>query len=257
MAALNAGLHAARGPLVARIDGDDLMHPDRLGEQVYYMRRHSEHTLVTSRIQLEPPDSPMHGYVAWLNSLDSPAAIRRSYYIEAPVCHPAVMFRSAEVLAAGGYADRGWPEDYDLWLRLLEGGAEFGTVDKTLTVWRDLETRLTRTDPRYARARFVALKAHMLARRFSEVRIWGAGRDGRRLARALEAEGTRITAFFDVDPKKIGGVRRGDVPVRGPDAVGPGPTILTAVGIPEARASIRAHLEGAGLVDGVDFICCA
>ncbi|MFT5434058.1 MAG: hypothetical protein ACI9OJ_004771, partial [Myxococcota bacterium] len=130
-----------------------------------------------------------------------------------------------------------------------------------LHAWSDHPNRLTRTDPRYSRAAFIALKAHHLVRKAGcDLRIWGAGRDGKRLARALEAEGARLHQFVDIDPKKIGGLRRGQVPVVGPDDIGPpDPTrpLISAVGIPAARAEIRLQLTSRGYLEGRDFICAA
>ena len=35
------------------------------------------------------------------------------------------MMRREELVALGGYQDRGWPEDYDLWLRYRAAGRCF------------------------------------------------------------------------------------------------------------------------------------
>ena len=45
------------------------------------------------------------------------------------------------------YRDRGWPEDYDLVLRIWEGGGRFRNVDRLVHRWRDHPQRLTRTEP--------------------------------------------------------------------------------------------------------------
>lgn len=192
------------------------------------------------------------------------AAIARERFVESPVAHPSVLV-SREVLEAhGGWRAVGWAEDHDLWLRLLEAGVRFAKVDRRLHFWRDRPDRLTRTDPVYGRERFTALKAHFLARGplggAEKVAIWGAGPTGRRLARALEGEGRRADAFVDVDPAKIGRQARqaGILPPEAvPRLVARGATVLVAVGAPSARAEIRRHLAGLGLVEGRDFWCCA
>ena len=254
VAALNHGLDAARTELIARMDADDRMLPGRLVRQVAALAADPTLDGVGTWVQLEPPGSALAPYVAWLNRMQSPQDIAREAFVEAPLCHPSVMFRRA---AVGRYRERPWPEDYDLWLRILEAGGRLGVVPEVLHVWSDHPMRLTRRDPRCAPAAFFRVKAHFLARRYPVVRIWGAGRDGRRLARALEAEGTRIEAFVDVDPRKIGGVRRGSVPVIGPNDLTPGAPILTAVGVPAAREAIRAALIAQGFEEGRDFVCAA
>lgn len=262
--ALNAGLAAVAEPCryVARMDADDRMHPDRLGCQVRFLDANPAITVASSHVVLEPATSGLLRYVHWLNSLVTWADIERQLYVESPVCHPGVLLRRSALVAAKGYRDHAWPEDYDLWLRLCAAGARIAQAPGAQHVWCDSPGRLTRTDPRYGSDRFLALKAHFLAKRGPKrVSIWGAGRDGRRLARALEKEGVAIHTFIDIDPRKIGGVRRGTVPVIGPDALpGPGagePIIITAVGVPGARDKIRADLCARGYEELRDFVCAA
>src|SRR6056297_1922581 len=45
-AALNRGLHHARAPLIARMDADDVAHPDRLMQQLDYLRQHPDCVIV-------------------------------------------------------------------------------------------------------------------------------------------------------------------------------------------------------------------
>jgi len=57
--ALNAGLDAARGELIARMDADDVMHPERLALQVEFMR---EHDVVGTQVELFPEHEIRDGY---------------------------------------------------------------------------------------------------------------------------------------------------------------------------------------------------
>ena len=50
----------------------------------------------------------------------------------------------------GGYPDRGWPEDYDLLLRLWEAGHRMAKVPEPLFLWREQPERTSRTEPAYA-----------------------------------------------------------------------------------------------------------
>src|SRR5690349_10671348 len=49
---LNAGLRAARAPLVARQDADDRSHPERLAAQVEFMRAHPEVALAGTQVRV-------------------------------------------------------------------------------------------------------------------------------------------------------------------------------------------------------------
>jgi hypothetical protein len=71
-----------------------------------------------------------------------------------------------DLLASYGYRDRGWPEDYDLILRLLASGHELGVVPKKLVAWRNEPGRLSQNSESYSLESFTACKAAHLADSF-------------------------------------------------------------------------------------------
>ncbi|HUF38563.1 MAG TPA: glycosyltransferase [Anaerolineales bacterium] len=262
VAALQAGLAHCRGALVARMDADDRCAPDRLAKQAGYLDAHPEVDVAGCLVRLFPLETVREGfaiYIDWLNRLVAHDDILREIFVESPLPHPSVMFRKGAVVAAGDYQDHGWPEDYDLWLRLAVRGSRFGKVPEVLVDWREHPDRLTRTDSRYSLENFLRAKAHYLAlgplRDRDAVVIWGAGMMGRRLSKHLVREGVPLTAFVDIDPKKIGRTRRGR-PVIAPEdlprelASHRRPVVLSAVGARGARELIRERLKGLGLVEG-------
>jgi len=262
--ALNTGVDAARAPLVARMDGDDLAHPRRLELQAQFLAVRPEITVVGSLVESFPRGEVREGYriyERWLNALTDPDAIAREIYVESPLAHPSATFRRDAVTAAGGYRDVGWPEDYDLWLRLHHRGHRLAKVPAVLHHWRDHPERHSRTHGRYAVERFLETKAHYLARgplADHPAVVWGSGRIGRRLGRHLLREGATIEAFIDIDPEKIGRTRHGR-PILAPDRL-PGPgthVVLAAVGSRNARELIRNRVTGRGYVEGVDFLATA
>ena len=89
----------------------------------------------------------MAAYEAWQNGLTDHDSILRDLYVESPFAHPSVVYRREPVERAGGYRALGWPEDYDLWLRLAAAGARFARLPEVLLYWRDRPERFTRTDP--------------------------------------------------------------------------------------------------------------
>ena len=268
VAALNRGLEACRAPYVARLDADDLAARRRLELQAAALDADPRLDLVSCRVRHFPSAAVGLGfriYERWLNGLLSHEQILRERFIESPLPHPSVMARRDVLRAAGGYRDRGWPEDYDLWLRLAASGARFRKLPRCLVGWRAHPGRLTHTDRRYAVERFLACKAHHLVcgplagRRTI---VWGAGQTGRRLAKHLEREGAAPQAFLDIDPKKIGGSLRRR-PVLAADELPRlltgrrPPLVVSAVSSRGARRLIRARLVGLGLEEGVDFWCAA
>jgi hypothetical protein len=133
-------------------------------------------------------------YIEWQNGLRG-ADIRREMFVESPFPHPSVMVRKEWVESVGGYQEHGWPEDYDLWLRLYLAGAHFGKVPQVLLEWREAPERLTRTDSRYSLENFLRLKAWALKNGPLQGReavfIWGAGMMGRRLGKQLQLQKAR------------------------------------------------------------------
>lgn len=260
--ALNAGLAACRAPLVARLDGDDVCHPRRLEQQVRLLGKMPALDLVASAVRHFPRpglQDGMRAYEKWQNGLVDHETIRRNLFVESPFAHPSVTFRKEAVSRVGGYRDRGWAEDYDLWLRMARAGARFARLPQTLLYWRDHPERLTRTGAHCTLDAFRACKAHHLKRSFlrgiAEVTLWGAGLEGKAWRKALEREGVAVCRWAEIDPRKIGQKIHG-APVVPIEALrsGEGKTLVT-VGARGARRQIRDWTAENGLIEGEDFLC--
>jgi glycosyltransferase involved in cell wall biosynthesis len=262
---LNAGLAECRAPLIARMDADDRSHPERFAYQVALLNAQTDLTAVGCLVDAYPAEDIGPGlklYLDWQNSLTTPDAIAREIYVESPLVHPSVMMRAEWARRVGGYQDRGWPEDYDLWLRLHAAGGLFAKVPRTLFYWREHPGRLTHGDPHYAIDSLLRAKAWYLSRGPLQGRqsviLWGAGIVGKKLSRLLLADGLPVTAFVDIDPAKIGRTRRG-LPVIGVQDFmtlwrqSPKPALLASVGARGARATVRKQIAPFGLVEGQDW----
>jgi glycosyltransferase involved in cell wall biosynthesis len=273
--ALLHGLGHCRGRYVARMDADDLMLARRLERQVAALEGDPSlagvgcHVRIFPRLCLQTaPGAARYAgrreYEAWLNSLKSAADVTRDAFIECPLAHPTFMLRRS-VLERHGYRDAGWPEDYDLVLRLLAAGEKLGVVPERLLCWRDGESRLSRTSATYSIERFVVCKAHFLAqgllRAHGAYILWGYGNTGRTLARALLAQGKRPAAIVEVHPGRIGQRILG-VPVLSPDALlafrrDRRLPIIACVARPGPRREVRAALANLGCIELEDFVCAA
>jgi hypothetical protein len=259
----HAALHA-RGALLARMDADDVAHPDRFARQTALLADDASLVACGTRVRYFPRDQVRGGarrYEQWLNSLTSPEALTRDIFVECPIAHPALLVRRDAFERVGGYRDHGWPEDYDLVLRLWADGGRLANVPEVLLDWREGAGRLSRIDDRYGETAFQRCKAHYLVRTVARGRpvvVCGAGPVGKRFARALVAAGARLAAFVDVDPRKIGQQIHG-VPVIGHDDVArfPDAYAVAAVAGAAARAQLRATLTAAGRVEIEDFCAVA
>jgi glycosyltransferase involved in cell wall biosynthesis len=265
--ALNRGLAAARAPLVARHDADDVMRRERLARQCAALDADDTLAGVGCHVHLFPQRAISDGlrsYGAWLNSLASAADVVRDAFVECPLAHPTLVLRRGALAALGGYRERGWPEDYDLVLRILASGGALGVVPEKLLAWRDGPARLSRNSPAYAQAAFTACKAEFLARGFLAAQphysLWGYGGTGRALAKALAAHGKRLGRVVELHPRRLGQRIHG-APVVPPAALGEPaardwPLVVSVSGA-GPRAEIRGALAALGWRDGRDFLCAA
>jgi len=284
--ALDAGLARCRGEWVARMDADDVAHTLRLELQMRAVEEDPFLDVVSSHVRFFPcgvVERGMQLYEEWLNGLVTHEEILRERFVECPVPNPTVLVRRRVLDRVGPWRDAGskcpeepcaddsccdqrWPEDYDLWLRMAAAGVRFAKVPRVLHFWREHPQRVTHTDPRYGKDRFLACKAHHLARGplapADRVVIWGAGPTGRRLTRELQRWKVEIDVFVDIDPAKVGRRVRGRevlAPEALPDRLQqPGRSVvLAAVAARGARELIRERLDGLGLGEGVDYWCVA
>jgi len=267
--ALNLGLEKSGAHLVARMDADDLSHPDRLQTQLEFLDSHPEVGLVSCAVEHWITDEKSRpgyaAYVDWTNELRHDADIRLRRFVESPFAHPSVVFRKKLCERLGGYRDGFFPEDYELWLRWMESGVPMEKIPKVLLRWRDHDDRLSRRDERYSTDAFYQMKLSYLQRWLErhnpfhpEVKVWGAGRVTRRRVRFLEEDGVVVAGYYDVDPRKTGTPREGLTVQSIEEIPSPGEEFIVAmVGARGGRQKIASHLLNLGYREGMDFILAA
>ncbi|GFO70316.1 glycosyl transferase [Geomonas limicola] len=262
--ALNAGLALCRGELLARMDGDDICHPERLKRQIAYLAEHPETGLVACEFRHFPREGLKRGmldYESWQNALLDHDQILKDLFVESPFVHPSILTRTELVRGLSGYRDLGWPEDYDLWLRMAAAGVRFGRLGEPLFFWRDHPERATRTLKEYAAQALRRCKLHHLRLGFlngaDEVVLAGAGSEARAWQRILDAEGIRVGHWLDIDPRKLGRLLHGAPVLRPEELELNGRKMLTAIGLRGARQEFRKTAQGLGWQEGVDFVSVA
>ena len=264
VAALNRGIDHCLGKIIARMDADDCMHPERLFQQKTTLERGKTISAVGSIVKIFPRRNLTPGrraYECWLNSLTTPEKIAQDRYVECPIAHPTLAIR-ANLLRDLRYRNCGWPEDYDLVLRLLAAGHRIENITWPPYAWRDHPTRLSRTDRTYSLDAFLRARAHFLAHVYligqSGYTLWGFGPTGRALRAALGAHGRWPTDIVEVHPRRIGQRIHGApvIPVHALERAKHAP-LITAVSGKIARTEIRATLRNLGWKESDDFVCAA
>ncbi len=261
--ALNTGLQHAQGRYIARMDADDISHPERLAKQVAYLDAHLEIGVLgtcTSFATTVERSSGMQWFVYWQNTIFSPRDHYVKRFVDAPLAHPTVLFRRELVEQHGNYNTGPLPEDHELWLRWMAAGVRFAKLPEELLIWNDHAHRLSRTHTNYSTEAFFSTKAKWLAKWLHRVLggrtviIAGTSNICRERARLLEAEGIAISAFTDVKPREVPGytfVAHNALPPSG-EAF-----IVSFISQRGTGDRIAEYLAMRGLVEGEDFVLAA
>ncbi|MCC8427146.1 glycosyltransferase [Mucilaginibacter sp. UR6-11] len=159
--ALNTGLKYARAPYIARFDADDICYPYRLEKQIRFLQDNPEYILVGSEAKyiLENGDFLFDFHcIAY-----SHEQIMAKLYFYCPFVHPAVMYKKAAVLNAGGYPTHAHNfEDYLLWTNLVNQGL-FCNLTEPLIKYR-LNSSSVTIDEKWRGRRFRELKRGIVLR---------------------------------------------------------------------------------------------
>lgn len=116
---LNECLRYARGEYLARMDDDDISHPERFAKQLAALESESKIGYVGCSINLIRA-----GKTVGVRDLPEYPDVRDFFYTS-PFVHPALMFRVEVLKAVGGYCEEPYCnlcEDYELLMRLYAQG---------------------------------------------------------------------------------------------------------------------------------------
>lgn len=115
---LNRGLGIAETEYIARMDADDISHPDRLLKQIRYLDENPDVGLLGTRYVGIDEDGREWGEIYVPIGSDN---IKRNLLVRNSFCHGSVVFRKSVIERAGCYnEDITVAQDYDLWLRVAE-----------------------------------------------------------------------------------------------------------------------------------------
>lgn len=126
---LNRGIAISEAEFIARLDADDVCHPDRLTVQIDYMRRNPDCVALGTGVRLVSEDGTPRG----ARTAKQRGSVLRRLRWRSAVVHPSVMMRSDAVRYVGGYCTKAvHAEDFDLWLRLAQVGEVHALTDALL-----------------------------------------------------------------------------------------------------------------------------
>ncbi len=207
--ALNFGIKLSKAPLIARMDADDISYAHRLEKQINFLNGNTEIGVVSSLVDYKDDNLKQSGYslyVSQINTLLDHDILYRRRFQESGIAHPSVMFRKRLIEQYGGYSEEALPEDYELWLRLMQNGIKIGKIKEPLMLWNDLPTRLSRNSSNYSDNQFYRLKAlyfksyclKKYGQEMPPLYIWGTGRLINKWSGFLSDLGFIIKGYIDV-----------------------------------------------------------
>lgn len=263
--ALQTGYPHAKGMLINRMDSDDKMPPYKLEVMVDAWLKKGRGWIVAGGTEHFVDEGEVGGgfrrYEQWLNEVARTHTHWQNIYRECVIPSHCWMVHREDFEQAGGFNSDIYPEDYDLCFRFYAQGFQVHGLDKVLHYWRDRSNRISRTWEEYEDNRYYDLKfGNFLKLDRDEERplvLWGAGRNGKDLAKLLQETEVAFQWICD-NPKKVGldiyGVR-----MEAPQALNvlkaDRPQIIVAVASPDGLQEIEQNLAEIGFRFAEDYWC--
>jgi glycosyltransferase involved in cell wall biosynthesis len=144
--ATNYGLQFAKGKYIARMDADDVSHPQRLEKQVAYFESHPKTILCGTQAYAIDKDGKIFGEKT---EPLTHAEIYDAYGVIHPVIHPSVMIQRSLLPNKNKMYEMKWNinDDYYTFFRLL-GLGEFANLPEKLLYYRIHGKNLSLANPK-------------------------------------------------------------------------------------------------------------
>ncbi|MEE1963334.1 glycosyltransferase [Allomuricauda taeanensis] len=208
--ALRTGYAKSSGGFVTRMDSDDIMKPNRLRVMVESLLEQGKGHVAVGQVRYFSDRGISNGYdryEKWLNQLTATGKNYSEIYKECVIPSPCWMVHRTDFERCGAFRPDRYPEDYDLTFRFYGQGLKVIPCTHELHLWRDYDTRTSRTHEHYAQNYFLDIKLHYFLQldhgMDQPLIVWGAGFKGKAIARGLQKKGLDFMWLCD-NPKKIG-----------------------------------------------------
>lgn len=131
---LNKGLKLAKGELIARMDSDDISHPNRFEKQMRYLEEHKEIDIVGGSLQEFDAENECLGVRHYPLT---PIEVDNYIYKACPLAHPTVMMRKRIFDNGLKYDERyRMSQDIALWYDALCAGYKIGNLEDITIYFR-------------------------------------------------------------------------------------------------------------------------
>lgn len=155
--ALNVGLKHCKYELIARMDTDDICLNYRFKKQVDMFIKDKKLQVCGGLVCEFENDENQTLDIRKVPQTQEQILKYAKY--RSPINHPSVMYKKSTVLNASGYSDKIFPEDFYLFVRLLQNGAKFYNIQEVLLKYRANDDMLKRRSGiKYIKNEIVFLK---------------------------------------------------------------------------------------------------
>ncbi|CAM4340737.1 glycosyltransferase family 2 protein [Zobellia roscoffensis] len=208
--ALRTAYKHSNGQFITRMDSDDIMTPEKLEIMVKSLLEHGKGHLAIGQVRYFSHRGISNGYERyekWLNALTQTGDNYTEIYKECVIPSPCWMVHREDLDLCGAFTPNLYPEDYDLAFRFYENGLKCIACFKLLHMWRDYDTRTSRTSEHYAQNYFLDIKLRYFLKLDyipnRPLAVWGAGAKGKEIIKSLQEQNIDFYWVCD-NPKKIG-----------------------------------------------------
>lgn len=162
--ARNLGLRHARAPLVATLDHDDVMLPNRLPVAIKMLAEYPTAVATGGQLRfIDPAGLPLVPRPRGMAPPTTPAQLRATLPFTCPTLSSAMTYRRQALDAAGGFdEDHPTIDDYPLLWRLTQAG-EVHLVDEPVAGYRSHPGQLTHTSALRSQWETVLLRQRIAA----------------------------------------------------------------------------------------------
>jgi glycosyltransferase involved in cell wall biosynthesis len=128
---LNKGLELAQGKYIARMDADDIAHPERFQQQINYFDKNPDIDIVGTWVQTFGTENDI------MRAAVEHEHIKVRLFFLNPMFHPAVMFKRESFLENDLWYEDYYnnAEDYGLWVKAIDK-VKFANIPQILLKYR-------------------------------------------------------------------------------------------------------------------------
>ncbi len=241
----------AKGVLINRMDSDDKMPHDKLDFLVNEWLKHGKGHVIAGGTEHFVDEGEVGDgflrYERWLNHVAKNSLHLEQIYKECVIPSHSWLLHKDDMDLVGAFDPIVYPEDYDLCFRFYRHGLKIIGVDKVLHHWRDRSNRISRTWDEYKDNRYFDLKLNYFYEldrdKSRPLVLWGVGRNGKDMAKLLQARGDEFHWVCD-NERKIG-LDIYDVRIQHFDDIQSidNPQIMIVVSSPDGQKEIQAQLN--------------